>query len=332
VNRYCSSIGSLCFTLLFTLSANAASVETATSEQKRAAQKVFEAADGLYESGRYEEAAQAFKASHDLVASPNSRLMFARALRELKRLDEACAEYRGTIQDAEASGDRYPEALKSAQAELEALTQSSATIDIKPAPDQHPTEVRLNGRQVEWSLGQQIVAPASKVQLELRFADGTVRQEELELNAGETREIELKQAAETRAEKPAAPSVVKVTPPPPVPESKPRQPRPLRTAAYVSGAVGVAGFAAFGVFGFLNHSTYSNLESKCSNNICSGSQMDDVDKGRRYQLIANIGLGVGAVGTAAAVTLFILSSGQSAQERGTALMLGPGNLSLSGRF
>jgi tetratricopeptide (TPR) repeat protein len=293
---------------------------------------MFEGADVLYESGRYEEAAQAYKASLDLVASPNSRLMLARALRELKRLDEACAQYRSTIQEAESSGGRYPDALKAAQAELDALTQTTAYIDVKAPPEQQPAEIRVNGRQVEWTAGQRIVAPASKVQLELRFADGTVRQEDLELNPGETREIEIKRQVNTVEKKPvAAPPKVAVAPKP-APEPPRRPPNTLRTMAYVSGAVGVAGFATFGVFGFLNHSTYSNLESKCSNNICPTPQTDEIDKGRRYQLIANVGLGVGAVGTAAAVTLFILSSSRNSQERGTALMVGPGNLTLAGRF
>lgn len=313
---------------MLAICAPAASVESATVEQKRAAQKVFEAADELYESGRYEAAAQAFKASYDLVSSPNSRLMWARALRELKRFDEAYVQYEGTIHDALASGGRYPEAQKAAEAELEALTRSLAYIDVKAATSNIPTEVRLNGRVVPWKAGERIIAPATKVLLEFRFANGTSRQQEVELNAGETREVQTEPtpAASPPETKPASQSAVA-----PVHEPK-RVSNPTRTAAYVAGAVGVAGVATFTVFGLLNRSTYSNLESRCSNDICSKSQMNDVDAGRRYQTIANIGLGVGAVGTAAAVTLFILSSGHGSQERPTALMIGPGSLNLSGRF
>jgi tetratricopeptide (TPR) repeat protein len=306
--------------------AGATSVESATVEQKRAAQKVFEAADELYEGGRYEEAAQAFKASYDLVSSPNSRLMWARALRELKRFDEASAQYEGTIRDAQASGGRYPEAQKAAEAELQALTQSFAYIAIKAPPSNAPTEVRLNGRVVPWTAGEKIVAPASKVQVELRFANGNSQYQELVLQAGETREVEPG-----------------LSPLPKPAEAKPLPPRaivaepgdtgnPMRTGAYVAGAVGVAGLATFAVFGLLNRSAYSDLESKCSNGTCSQSQMDDVDAGRRYQAIANIGLGVGTIGAAAAVTLYLLSSGSGSHQRATALMIGPGSLNLSGRF
>jgi hypothetical protein len=308
--------------------AHATSVETANNEQKRAAQKVFEAADELYESGRYEEAAQAFKASYDLVSSPNSRLMWARALRELKRFDEARTQYEGTIRDAEASGGRYPEAQKAAQSELEALQEIQAYIIIDAAPANAPTEVRINGQVVAWSAGERIAAPTSKVKLTLHFADGTVENDELVLQSGETRHIATNAVVK---EQPATPMPAPKTPVMPPQESK-RAHNPTRTAAYVSGAVGVAGLATFAVFGLLNRSVHSDLESKCPNNACPISERDTIDAGRRYQTIGNIGLGVGAVGTAAAVTLYLLSTKSSTTERGAALMVGPGSLSLSGRF
>jgi len=314
---------------MFAVCAQAASVEGASNEHKHAAQKVFEAGDELYENGRYEEAAQAFKASYELVSSPNSRLMWARALRELKRFDEARAQYEGTIRDAEASGGRYPEAQRAAQSELDALVQTLAYVTISAPPNREPTEVRLNGQVIAWSTGTRLIAPASKVQLELRFSDGTVQNDELELKSGETREVAVGAAKETPVQPPTP-----VAPPPPVaPVQKPKNDHnPMRTAAYVSGAVGVAGFASFAVFGLLNRSTHSDLQSKCPNNICPSSELDEVNTGRRYQLIGNIGLGVGAVGTAAAVTLYLLSSKSSSTEQGSTLAVGPGSLTLLGRF
>jgi tetratricopeptide (TPR) repeat protein len=96
-------------------------------DQKKAAQKMFEAGDALYESARYDDAVEAFRQSNTLVNSPNSRLMLARCLRELGKSKEACTEFAGTIHDAESSGGRYPETLQAATAELEALkAQTSA--------------------------------------------------------------------------------------------------------------------------------------------------------------------------------------------------------------
>lgn len=103
-----------------------------------AAQKLFEAGDALYESKRYEEASQAFRQSHSLVKSPNSRLMLARSLRELGHLEEAKTEFQGTIDDAAASFGRYPEAHKAATAELMALPSAAPQEADAKAPPHAP--------------------------------------------------------------------------------------------------------------------------------------------------------------------------------------------------
>ena len=61
---------------------------------------------------------------------------------------------------------------------------------------------------------------------------------------------------------------------------------------------------------------------------------DDIEAGRRYQLIANVGLGVGIVGLGAGATLFVLSAnkGPAREASQTALRVGPASVSLEGRF
>lgn len=125
----------------------AADREAPHADQKKAAQKMFEAGDALYESGRFDDAVEAFRQSHTLVDSPNSRLMLARSLRELGKTPEACSEFSGTIADAEASGGRYPEALQAATAELDALkAQTSGDCSKKPsevAPPSAPPQAPI---------------------------------------------------------------------------------------------------------------------------------------------------------------------------------------------
>ena len=62
----------------------------------------------LYDAKHYAEALTAFRASHDVVKSPNTRLMIARCLRELGRLGEAYAETAATIAEAEAGSAAPP--------------------------------------------------------------------------------------------------------------------------------------------------------------------------------------------------------------------------------
>lgn len=73
--RLGTGLTALAVATLLSVKSLAANVETASSEQRRAAQKVFEAADELYESGRYDEAAQrreelAFAAGETRPADP----------------------------------------------------------------------------------------------------------------------------------------------------------------------------------------------------------------------------------------------------------------------
>lgn len=262
--------------------AHAATPASATEDEKRAAQKMFEAGDGLYESGRFEDAIAAFKNSHDLVSSPNSRLMLARSLREAGRNSEACREFRGTIGDAEASGGRYPEALQAAQSELKAL-------------------------EAQMAQGSQVGAAAPTTTVPAASA---------------TTQPAPSTATANRSSAPAS------SPPPPAPAPS----STMRTAAWISAGVGVAGLSAFGIFGYLDKKTHDALESECRNALCSPSSLDKADTGRRYQLLANVGLGVAAVGAVAATTLFILSPRKEPGSTQLALKATPTGLVVDGRF
>jgi hypothetical protein len=330
MRRFVSSVCLALVVSLLPVRAHGAGVETASGEQKRAAQKMFEAADGLYESGRFDEAAQAFRASYELVASPNSRLMIARSLRELQRYDDAFKEYQGTIADAEASGGRYPDTLSAARAEADALKGQLAYLVIDASAADATAELRINGKSVKWVPGEPVAMKAGKAEVELRLANGQTRHELFDLKPAEKHTLSAKSAP---------------VPPPALPVVAPTQatnlsasPKPeshsngLRTAAYVAGGVGALGLTSFGVFGYLDRSTYSDLKSKCSSGACASAQSSDIDAGRRYQLFANIGLGVAALGVATATTLFLVSSPGHSQERKVTLRLGPGNVVVGGKF
>jgi len=312
------------FALLLSTPAYGSGQESATAEQKRAAQKMFEAADGLYENGQYEQAAQAFRASYDLVASPNSRLMIARSLRELQRYEEAYQEYQATLHDAEASAGRYPDTLRAAQAEAEALSEQLAYLVIDSAPGN--TELRINGKATKFVPGERVAVLASKADLEFRFPDGKVTHEALDLKKQETQHVKATpEPAITPAPQASPPAIEKKAEAPRVEHSN-----GWHTAAYIASAVGATGLVTFGVFGVLDKSTYSNLQSKCSSASCAPGTNDQIDKGRMYQTVANIGLGVAVVGATAAVTLFFVSPSHS--EQPVALQVGPGNVSLKGSF
>ena len=109
----------------------------------------------------------------------------------------------------------------------------------------------------------------------------------------------------------------------------PRQPhlsgaRPDRTWAYVSLGVGAAGFATFAVFGLLNETTYNDLKQSCLNAHCPPQRIDDVERGRREQVIANVALGVSAVATTLGLVLFASAGNEARRTDDVALGRAPG--------
>jgi hypothetical protein len=251
--------------------------------------------------------------------------MIARSLRELKRYDEAYTEYQGTIRDAEASGGRYPESLNAARSEADALSGQLAYLIVDSRPGDAALELRINGKSVKFTAGEPIAVLASKVEIEYRFANGQTSRESLELKTSETRRLVPKLEPAPLPKASLAPGIM----------SQPRQEthsNRLRTGAYIAGGVGAAGLVTFGIFGALDRSIYSDLNSKCNSNACPPAKGNDIDAGRRYQLIANVGLGVAAVGVATAVTLYLVSSSGQTKERSVSLRLGPGKVVVAGEF
>lgn len=82
----------------------------------------------------------------------------------------------------------------------------------------------------------------------------------------------------------------------------------------VLGAVGGAGLASFAVFGAMSNSQWDKLNAACSDEHCDARLSSHADRGRTYQTIANVSLGVGAALLAAGVTLFVLHENEDAPE------------------
>jgi hypothetical protein len=325
---------------VWALGASAAGVpvDQASKEQWRAAQKTFLVADDLYDAKRFSEALTAYRASYDIVASPNSRLMIARSLRELGQLEPAYYELLGTISDAEAfakKDEKYRASARAAREDLEALKNRVALLTLRLSDAPPGTKVSVGARQVDpGALGRALVVEPGPVRVIASAPGGPEVRHDLTLEAGSASELELELGA-VAIDRPSA------TPSAPV-ESSPAddssrvssEPSSLLPWAYVAGGVGVAGLAAFGIFGAMTNSKFGALETECADGHCPPDRSDDIDTGRRYQLIANIGLVAGVVGLGTGAALFVLSSGQEKQasSRKPWVAVGPGNVQVGGRF
>jgi hypothetical protein len=96
--------------------------------------------------------------------------------------------------------------------------------------------------------------------------------------------------------------------------------------------VGVAGLATFGIFAAMAKSTYDDLNTACHGGPCPASKNSEISSGKTQQTVANVALGVGIVGVALGVTLFVVSMPKSTAESGAALVVTPTGVGLDGYF
>ena len=319
-------------TTSFSAAAQGTSVESANGEQRRAAQKTFEAGDDLFEHGRYEEAITAFRASQTLVASPNSRLMIGRCLRELGRRAEAYAEFEATVQEAEQNGGRYAETLAAATAERDAIKGQIAFLVVDASAEPGLEAIRVGERRYSSEdFGKPIALDPGRIEIVtvVNGADG--RTLTLDAEAGKTHPLP------TGTEAPAAPTAPAPAPADPLKAESATagvdhdSGSGLRTAAWISAGVGVVGAAGFAIFGMMSKNQYDSLEKECPGGRCAPDRQDDIDGGERNQLFANIGLAVGVLGIGAGATLFVLSSGSDSEKHGR-VTLGPSGVAYRGSF
>ncbi len=220
-------------------------IEKASKEQLKAAQRTFEAADGLFDAKRYSEAITAYRASYEIVASPNSRLMIARSLAALGKLDDAYYELVGAVSDAKsaaAADEKYAPTLKAAEAELASLEPKVGRVELVLSDALKEAKINVGPRTltVLEHAAPVVVTPGSVVVV-AALPDGRSVRRELSVAAGESEKVQLDLPAESE----------------PSPTPKPEAPTPaasgaaatndlgkpssLRPYAYVAGGVGVAG-------------------------------------------------------------------------------------------
>jgi hypothetical protein len=310
--------------------AEGASLHEATKEQSLAAQKAFKAADVRYDAKQFAEALAGYRASYDVVKSPNARLMIARSLRELGLLGEAYAEAKATLAEAEAVSPQNPRYAETAQAARDDLKALATRVGfVKLDVDETGAEglvARIGDRSFpSIALDEPIAVTPGETTIVVTAAGDKKFRRKVTVESGGTQTVSVdfdagsRDSANARAPKLAESSVGVGSD------------TSMRTWAYVAGGAGAAGLLTFGVFGLLTSSSYSSLEDDCPNGRCPPGRNDDIDAGRRYQLIANAGLGVGIVGLAAATTLFVLSA-KAPEQTQTAVRITPGTVAIERRF
>jgi hypothetical protein len=306
-----------------------------SAAERQAATKTFREAQKQYEQKQYAAALELARTAFEVTGSPNARLYVARSLRELGRHAEAYEEMSATLRESTEmaqSEAKYEPTRDAAAAELALLQRRVGRVIIALADPPPGARVELNGEVVGGErLGQAIAVMPGEIVIVAKAEAAVPIERKLEISAGETRTIALAFTSQSAGQGEPGPAPV---PADPVPRGEPSSSGgTLRTVGFITAGVGIAGIAAFGIAGSLAKSEFDRLETDCDGERCTDAKYaDNVDRGKRMQTVANVGLIVGAVGLLAGGTMIVF--GGPKQKEGAGLVVSPGGFELGyrGRF
>ena len=309
--------------------------DNATPKQTGQANTAYQAGVKLVGAKRYDDALTKFRESHSIVANPNTSLMIVRTLNEAGRSVEAYNEGVEALKEAQEAAaqapDKHQRTVDDINKEIEAAKAKIALLTVTVSGASAGATVTVGGRKLTPSeVGQAIAVQPGDVDVVLQAAEGNDT-EKVKLSAGGAATVTLSPSAAVKAPPPAPPPPRSA--PPKDEGSSYRGPDRLMLAI-IAGGVGVLGFIGFGTFGLLSNARFERLETACDNDdFCDPALEDQADKGRAYQIAANVGLVVGIVGVAAGAGLFMWDFfDPEAEQTALRLTIGPTGAGLHASF
>ncbi len=300
----------------------------ATPVQREQAQSRFLRGKDLMNKKDQEAALIEFRASHEIVASPNTRLEIARCLATMGKLVEAYAEFGRTAVEAKelkAEDNRYQRAYDAATAERAQLQPKLGFVSLTIENSTEETRVTVSGEEIRraaWTEPAPVITGTAEIVVRTPGHAAVQRTVTLAAGASTALTIDAQSGASDTVESaaPAEPNIAE----------GPSGHAHWRTGAIIAAGVGAAGLATFAIFGAMAHSTYSDLQGACGAGPCPANKDDEISSGRGKQTIANVGLAVGALGVATGATLFVLSIKKDAPKTGAAVVLSPAWIGVRG--
>lgn len=326
--------------LLYPLSSQAAgvSVEAASRSELESAKTPYQDGVKAMNAGHHEQAADKFRESFNIVASPNSQLMLGRALIKLNRLMDAYRELESALARATelaATQPKYQKTAESAKREMQDLKSELAFVTVIPG-----TEVMLGGRKLspaDWGKPQAMMPGRTKI--EIVASDGRTREKNLRLDPGESRVLtadfsstssRVARGAEKEKEDEEADD-----------DRGARRATSHRTLGYIAGGVGIAGVLGFAGAALYANATFGTPKDDCdkgdTNRLCSRTDLNNAESKGTLMGVGYTMLGIGVVGLGLGTYLVLTDrsssgSASSAPARTTALAVGPGSVMLTGNF
>jgi hypothetical protein len=282
----------------------------------------FAAAQNLYDEKSYERALAQFEKLAAETGSPNAELYVARCLRELGRLPQAYEQMRIALRDASAKAEqdpRYERTRDAAAAELATLEAKIAKVVIAVADPPSGLSVTLNGAPFpNDKLGVPLATAPGEGVIVARAPGKKDVETRVALRAGESRTVALsfhEVVIETKV----------IAPPP---SGATASSGGIRLAGYFVVGAGVAGFATFAVAGITSNDKYAALKQDCADGSCP-TRASQIQTGKTFDMIADIGLGVGIAGVLAGTAMIAFGGPKAPSSRsGWSITPGPGPLGL----
>jgi hypothetical protein len=291
------ALSAACFALAL------ASVSARAQSPEHAAMARYTRGVELYEARDFEAAIAELRASHELRASPITRLYIARSLRGLDRFAEAIAEYELAERegrDRAAMDPRYATAAEAAASERAAIEGRVARLRVRATPDD--AEVAIGDRRLPAAaLGVPIPIDPGRWIVRASAEGHAPAEETIELAAGEERDIEL--------------SLARVAP---VPIARPERGPALELVAIPFLALGVAAIATGAGFLVAADDRFRSLEAMCAG-PCPASFEPSISEGEAFDLAGAVTLASGALFAAIGAILAIAGAASGGQPNDRAL-------------
>lgn len=290
---------------------NPATAPSADASNLDLARSVAVTGREAFNSGDYETALALFRRAYALYPAPTVVLYEARTLEKMGLLIEAVDAYArtSTIVVNNSSPAQFAEAAAQAREEGDALRARIPTLVLElrgASPSDPNLTVRINGAAQDRSkLGRaQRLNPGT---YRLEASVGSLRQASVDVTLvpGQSRRVEL-----NLMDVSSAPSAAVEVAALPV-GVEPERSHAIPPLAYVAGGVGVVGIGAGVVTGLLANKKYDEAEQLCENHHCpeGAAGLDAVHGFRTLRMVSSVSYGIGAVGIAAGVVLWLTGVG-----------------------
>ncbi len=293
---------------------------------------------GLFDSGKFAEAADRLGRAYELVHAPTLGVMRARALGLAGRLVAAAEAYEQVLRHELPEGNRelFEKALAEAKGELDQLKPRVPKLKVTlsgsgaAAPD---LVISLNGVRMAAALvGVERSVDPGKVVVEASGPTTPSVRRLLVLQEGQSEAVDL--TVESTAPPGAAPK-----PPPVAGAPAAEQPPALqvgsgssqRTWGFVSLGVGAVGLGLGVVTGLSALGKKSTLDDVCKPE-CPQANAGDLDAYRSMRTLSYVGFGIGVIGVGVGTVLLVTAKKTAPAGAEVGLWLGPGGAGVSGVF